>query len=228
MEAIILAGGFGTRLSSVNPLLPKPMALICARPFLEILMSSLAQKGFTRIILSLGYKAEIILSHFGRNYAGMDVDYVVEDTPLGTGGAIRLAMTKTISDHVYIFNGDTFLDLDIAPLEIEWREHRKSIIVGCMIENVERYGKILFEKNRVVNFIEKGVSGPGVINAGCYILNRDQLINFELHKKFSFESDYLPEAISQVGFNLFIASGFFIDIGIPEDFLRAQILLKNY
>jgi D-glycero-alpha-D-manno-heptose 1-phosphate guanylyltransferase len=228
VEAIILAGGFGTRLRSVNPDAPKPMALIGSRPFLEILMRSLAAKGFSRIILSLGYKSEMICAHFGSKYSEMEIDYVVEESPLGTGGAIRLAMTKSFSDHVYVFNGDTFLDLDVKSLEGQWQEKKNPIIVGHRLDNVERYGKLIIDKNRVIGFSEKGSAGKGIINAGCYILNRNQLSQFPLNKNFSVEDDYLSKAIKIIGFDLFISSGLFIDIGIPEDFFRAQTLLQSY
>ena len=107
MEGIVLAGGFGTRLREVVPDLPKPMAPIAGRPFLEILLSTLARKGFTRVVLSLGFMAEKIITHFGESYAGMHLVYEVESRPLGTGGAIRAALTRFESDHVFIFNGDT-------------------------------------------------------------------------------------------------------------------------
>ena len=111
MEAILLAGGFGRRLQAVVPDLPKPMAPVSGRPFLEILLSILADKGVNRVILSLGYRAEQISSYFGARYAGMELDYVVEEAPLGTGGGIRLALSRCSSNPVFIFNGDTFLDL---------------------------------------------------------------------------------------------------------------------
>jgi D-glycero-alpha-D-manno-heptose 1-phosphate guanylyltransferase len=228
MEAIILAGGLGTRLRAVNPDAPKPMALIGSRPFLEVLIRSLASKGFKRIILSLGYKAEMIRAHFGSSYSGVDIVYVVEEVPLGTGGAIRLAMTKSISDHVYIFNGDTFLDVDIKSLEERWQEDKNPIIVGYSLDNVERYGKLIIDKNHVIGFSEKGSVDAGIINAGCYIFNRNQLSQFPVNQKFSLEIDYLSEAISHTTFDLFIASGTFIDIGIPDDFFRAQNLLQDY
>jgi D-glycero-alpha-D-manno-heptose 1-phosphate guanylyltransferase len=228
MEAIILAGGLGTRLRVVNPDSPKPMALIGSRPFLEILMCSLATKGFKRIILSLGYMSEIVISYFGDRYLGMEIDYVIEDSPLGTGGAVRLAMTKSLVDHVYIFNGDTFLELDFQDLESAWQDTKSPIIVGSKINNAERYGTLIIENDRVVGFKEKGFIGPGVINAGCYIFNRNQLNHFQLYKKFSLEADYLTEVISVEPFNLFIASGIFIDIGVPDDFFRAQLLLRNH
>ena len=112
MEAIVLAGGFGTRLRQVVTDVPKSMAPIAGRPFLEILLGSLARKGFQRIVLSLGFMAEKISDHFGTHFAGLELAYVVEETPLGTGGAVRLASTACTQDHVFVLNGDTYVDLE--------------------------------------------------------------------------------------------------------------------
>ena len=114
MEAILLAGGIGTRLRSVVPNLPKPMAPVAGRPFLEILLNSLAKKGFKRVVLSVGYMAEKVVSHFGYNFVGMELVYEIEETPLGTGGAVCKAIAQCNTDHVFVFNGDTYLDLEVA------------------------------------------------------------------------------------------------------------------
>ena len=119
MEAIILAGGFGTRLRRVVPNLPKPMAKVAGRPLLEILLLSLSRKGFKRIILSVGYMADSISNYFGFNYEGMDLIYAREEKPLGTGGAVRLALLSCKQDHVFVFNGDTFFP-DIK--STEWKK----------------------------------------------------------------------------------------------------------
>ncbi len=222
MEAIILAGGFGTRLQSVVSDLPKPMAPIAGRPFLEILLASLAQQGFTRIILSLGYLAHTIIDHFGDTFAGMDLEYEIEQTPLGTGGAIRQAMQKCNSDHVFIFNGDTFLEFNAQIVEQQWLTAQKPIIVACQLSNTERYGRLEHIDNRVTGFSEKGQTGIGLINAGCYVFPLNLLDDFKVAQAFSLENDFLTQAVKQQHFELFISYGHFIDIGIPEDYLRAQ------
>lgn len=227
MEAIVLAGGFGTRLRQVVPDLPKPMAPIGSKPFLEILLSSLARKSFERAVLSLGYKAEMISSHFGENFAGMAIDYVVENQPLGTGGAVRLAMTRCKSDHVFIFNGDTFVDLEAAQVERLWQNRRHAIIVGREVSDTARYGRLQVLEGCVVRFCEKGMSGPGLINAGCYVLRVGQLDDWPLNMPFSLEADYLVRAATVERIEFFETSGLFIDIGVPEDFYRAQALLVD-
>ena len=125
-EAIVLSGGLGTRLRGIVPDLPKSMAPIGDRPFLEILLKNLAKKGFKRVILSLGYMAEKITAHFGSSFAGMELHYVIEEKPLGTGGAIRLALSVCSQDHAYVFNGDTFLDLEVDKIYEEWKLKKNS------------------------------------------------------------------------------------------------------
>jgi D-glycero-alpha-D-manno-heptose 1-phosphate guanylyltransferase len=222
MEAIVLAGGFGTRLREVVPDWPKPMAPIGGRPFLEILLGSLARKGFSRVILSVGFMADKIIAHFGKRFAGMEMVYASEDSPLGTGGGVRLALDQCKEDHVFVFNGDTFLDLEVDSLERHWKMHRRPVIVGREVPDTTRYGRLLVDKGRVTGFTEKGVGGPGLINGGCYVFNRGQLDAFPLNAPFSLETDYLANAVSEIPFDVFVTAGQFIDIGIPEDYLRAH------
>jgi D-glycero-alpha-D-manno-heptose 1-phosphate guanylyltransferase len=227
MEAAILAGGLGTRLRATVPDLPKPMAAIAGRPFLEIVLASLARKGFCRIILSLGHMAEKVVSHFGVSFEGMDLIYEIEASPLGTGGALRQALARASSDHVFVFNGDTFLDLDVPELEAFWRARRLPIIVGKNVADARRYGRLETESERVVGFTAKGMPGPGLINAGCYVLPTNVLDVFEPGQAFSLEADFLAAAVKSQHFALFTTDAFFIDIGIPDDYLRAQAQLAG-
>lgn len=228
MEAIILAGGLGTRLRQVVADVPKPMAPIGGRPFLAILLNVLASKGFRRIILSVGFMAEKISGYFGPSYAGMDLAYVVEDQPLGTGGGVRLAMEQILSDHVFVFNGDTFLDLEVACVEQQWQAQRRPIIVGREVPDTARYGRLLIKDNMAMGFTEKGVSGPGLINAGCYVLSYGQLDSFPVGTPFSLEANFLSAAVEQREFDVFVTVGQFIDIGVPEDFFHAQTKLMGF
>lgn len=227
MEAIVLAGGFGTRLRQVVADVPKPMAPIAGRPFLEILLKSLSQKGFSRVVLSLGFMAEKISDHFGTRFSGVDIAYVVEDTPLGTGGATRLATTACTQDHVFVFNGDTYLDLEVNLLERQWQAKRHPIVVGRQVPDTMRYGQLVVDGDRITRFAEKGIAGPGLINAGCYVLAMDALADFPLNKPFSIENDYLEPAVARATVEVFVTEGVFIDIGIPEDYARAQTLLET-
>lgn len=227
MEAIVLAGGFGTRLRQVVSNVPKPMAPVAGRPFLEILLGSLARKGFERVILSLGFMSQKISDHFGTQFAGMDIAYVVESTPLGTGGAIRLAFEACTQDHVFVFNGDTYLDLEVQSLEQRWQEKTHPIVVGRQVPDTLRYGRLIVDGVCITGFAEKGISGPGLINAGCYVLAIDALARFPLNHPFSIETDYLVPEVARATVEIFETEGVFIDIGIPEDYARAQVLLAD-
>lgn len=224
-EAIVLAGGFGTRLRAVVADVPKPMAPVAGRPFLEILLSTLARKGFDRIILSVGFMADTISEHFGERFAGMELIYVVEDQPLGTGGGVRLALEQAVADHVFIFNGDTFLDLEVEAVERQWQRRQRPLIVGCNVADTTRYGRLLITEGVAAGWTEKGMAGPGLINAGCYVLRRDQLDAFAPGERFSLEADYLTPAVAMRKFDVFVTQGRFIDIGVPEDYQRAQTQL---
>jgi len=225
MEAIILAGGFGTRLRSVLNDRPKPMALISGRPFLEILLCSLAAKGFSRVVMSLGYMANKISSHFGSKYQGLEIDYVVEDIPLGTGGAVRLSLEACKKEHIFVFNGDTYLDVEIDLLEQQWKNRGNQIIVAREVTDTARYGRLVVDNNRVINFAEKNFCGPGLINAGCYVLLKKSLSRFPINHPFSLEVDYLAHEVKQNLVEVFVTNATFIDIGVPMDLIKAQTLL---
>lgn len=227
-EAIILAGGFGTRLRQIVPDVPKPMAPINGKPFLEILLKSLVQKNFSRIILSVGFMAEKIIEYFGNKFLNTDLVYTIEDSPLGTGGAIRLSLEKSLQDHVFIFNGDTYLDLEIEKVEQLWQKTRSPVIVGREVDDAFRYGRLLLDNDgKIQGFTEKGLSGRGIINAGSYVIKKDQLNQFPLYSSFSFETDYLADANNRLLFTTYISQAEFIDIGVPEDYMRAQAELAE-
>jgi D-glycero-alpha-D-manno-heptose 1-phosphate guanylyltransferase len=222
-----LAGGFGTRLKSIISDMPKAMAPIQGRPFLDILLHSLAAKGFGRIILSLHYKSNVIKNYFGGSFAGIEIEYVVEESPLGTGGAARLALSSCREDHAFIFNGDTYLDQDFLAIDALWRTQRNPIIVGCNVDDTSRYGRLLEKNGFMVGYSEKGVFGSGLINSGCYVLGIAELNSWPVNKPFSLESDFFEKkAKENLIIQVYKSNGLFIDIGIPEDYSRAQNLLE--
>lgn len=227
MEAIVLAGGFGTRLRQVVPDLPKPMAPVAGRPFLEILLSMLAQKGFTRVVLSLGFMSEKIITHFGDRYLGMKLVYEVELQPLGTGGAIRTALARCEADHVFVFNGDTYLDLEVDALERLWQSGHHPLIVVREVPDTARFGKVEMCDGRISAFLEKGMSGPGLINAGCYVLPKTALDDFPLGQPFSLETEFFIKYLQRIKFDGFVTHGRFIDIGVPDDYALAQTALAG-
>ncbi|MEP3196756.1 MAG: nucleotidyltransferase family protein [Lentilitoribacter sp.] len=227
MEAIILAGGRGTRLKSVVADLPKPMADIAGSPFLEILLRRLEKFGYSHVILSLGYMAEKIISYVEANQYSMKISFEVENKPLGTGGAIRRALIKCNEDHVYIFNGDTFLDFDVNDTENFWDKEKCPVMVGHYLEDTSRYGRLIVEDGFVTGFIEKGKPNPGFINGGCYVIPLNYLDKWNLDENFSIENDHFAHSINQEKMGFIKSKSIFVDIGVPEDYFRAQKILRE-
>jgi len=225
MEAIVLAGGLGTRLRSVLPDTPKPMAPICGKPFLAILLENLARQGFSRVVLSVGYKADVIQAYFGDVYAGLVLRYEVETEPLGTGGALRKALGQIQGDHAFVFNGDTFLDLEVDAVAALWGRYRQPVIVAREVDDVSRYGQGFLENGRGRTFGEKSGVGAGLINAGCYVLPVDAFANIAVPAPFSLEHTVLAPWVASGCVRGHVTRGLFIDIGIPSDYARAQTLL---
>lgn len=229
MEAIVLAGGLGTRLASRLQGVPKPMAPVAGRPFLEILLTQLQHAGCTRAILSVGHLHEVIQNHFGSSFQGMQVDYAIETIPLGTGGAIRLALEQANEDAVLTMNGDTFRQIDYAAMmRFHLAEGATATMAVAHQPEIARYGGVVIERNRVVAFIEKGRSGPGWINAGAYVLSRNLEWPEHLGEKFSIETDFFMREVAQLRPAAYETSGYFLDIGIPEDLDRAQTELADF
>ena len=227
MEAIILAGGLGTRLQAVVPDLPKPMAPIGHVPFLEILLTFLKSKKFKRIIISVGYMAKKITSYFGTSFLGMELVYEVEDFPSGTGGAIKSSMNHCACDYVFIFNGDTYFDVNIAQLKLLWEANRNIVIAACNVDDASRYGRLKVHDGRLIDFLAKGQSGPGLINGGVYVLGTDIFNAYAAKAVFSFEKDFLAEMIDKIQPAVYVSNGMFIDIGVAEDYQRAQSQFFN-
>ncbi len=228
MEAILLAGGLGTRLASRLHGIPKPMAPVAGRPFLEILLSQLHRAGCLRVLLSVGHLHAAIQNHFGVSFHGMRLDYVIEQAPLGTGGAIRTALAKATEDTVLVLNGDTFLQMDYAAmLEFHAAEAASLTIAITQQADIARYGGVVLAGKRIVGFQEKGQTGPGWINAGVYALQRDLQWPKTLAGKFSFETDFLVPELGRLAPAAYPVNGPFLDIGVPEDLDRAQVELAG-
>jgi D-glycero-alpha-D-manno-heptose 1-phosphate guanylyltransferase len=222
VEAIILAGGLGTRLRPAVSDRPKPMAQIGDVPFLELLLNSLQLKGVTRVILSVGYLKEWILDFFGAEYNGMQIDYFEEEHPLGTGGAIRNSLAKVNGEFAIVLNGDTFVDFEMNKLLTEYLSSRSPVILTRRVDDTSRFGKIEVTGDRVSSFGAAASSGPGMINAGVYLLPKNLFTDSNLKDPFSFESDFLVDAVERITFKAVETEGVFIDIGTPADFKKAQ------
>jgi D-glycero-alpha-D-manno-heptose 1-phosphate guanylyltransferase len=229
MEAIVLAGGLGTRLASKLDGIPKVMAPVAGRPFLEILLNQLKRAGCTRALLSVGHLHTVIQNHFGESFRGMPLDYVIEDVPLGTGGAIRKTLSQALEENVLVLNGDTFLQADYAAMmRFHVAEHAPLTMAITRRPDVSRYGGVLVEGKRIVGFQEKGRTGPGFINAGAYVLQREMPWPSTLPEKFSVEVDFLAPQIGRLAPLAYEVEGFFLDIGVPEDLDRAQRELAGF
>jgi D-glycero-alpha-D-manno-heptose 1-phosphate guanylyltransferase len=229
VEAIILAGGLGTRLKSRLDGVPKPMVPVAGRPFLEILLTLLRRSGCARALLSVGHLHHVIQDHFGASFNGMRIEYVIENAPLGTGGGIRLALAEAREDSVLVLNGDTFLDVDYAAmLRFHAAEDAAVTIAVVHQPDIARYGGVVIESNRIVGFDEKGRSGPGWISAGAYVLSKDLVWPPGLKEKFSIERDFFVPEVAHLRPAAYKVEGYFLDIGIPEDLDRAQTELERF
>jgi D-glycero-alpha-D-manno-heptose 1-phosphate guanylyltransferase len=222
-EAIILAGGFGTRLRAAVPDLPKPMAPVAGKPFLAWQLDYLIQCGVTRFILSVGYKAQTIRDYFGAEYQGKPITYAEETEPLGTGGAIKLALQHATADRLFVLNGDSLCHANLNDLRALNHDSNGVGIVVKHVENAGRYGAITFDKDSglVTSFGEKSSSAPGYINAGVYDIPATLFEDINAEPPFAFETTVIQKLVSS---NLYACQSgeFFIDIGIPDDFNRAQ------
>lgn len=218
-EAVILAGGFGTRLKSVSGETPKPMMEINGKPFLYYLMQNLELAGCEKIVLALHYNAHYIIECIKKDCpVSIIVDWVIESEPLGTGGAIKFASAKIEKDRFIVLNGDTYLDMDYKEFFIA-SFASDLFISAASVENSFRYGTLeLDDSNNVISMSEKGISGPNLINSGTYVVNKHDIQAFSV-QSFSFESDFIPNFKGT--FKAFKAKGLFIDIGIPQDFYNA-------
>lgn len=225
MEAIILAGGMGTRLRSVVPDLPKPMAPVAGRPFLAWVLDRLIDAGFESAVLAVGYKHEAISNYFDGRHHNLHLNYSVESLPLGTGGAIRLAADQVTQYPIFVLNGDTYLELDYQAMLVAHQRARASLSVAvCRVPDVSRYGSLELDGDVIQGFQEKGGAGPGYINAGVYLLSADVMQRIPAGETFSFEQHLLVPQVHELRPRAFLTEGHFVDIGIPEDYDRAQRL----
>lgn len=226
-EAIVLAGGFGTRLAHVVPDVCKPMAPVAGRPFLRFIMDQLAAAGFDRAVVADGYRREQIEGFFGPAYRGMAIEYSPEETPLLTGGAVKRALNSCQSDWVFVLNGDTWLDVDFFAMEAaacDAPEGVSSVIAVKRMRDFERYGTVDVDTDGTLTaFHEKRPCKEGLINAGVYLLRRDALD--DMPEKFSLESDYFERVVGDGELRAVECLGGFIDIGVPEDYELAQTML---
>ena len=228
-EVIILAGGFGKRLLDVVSDVPKCLAPINGTPFLDYLIKYLQKYGISRLILSLGYKSDFIISYINEFHPDIDVTFVIEDSPLGTGGALKASLKEVKAKNVLVVNGDTFFNINLNAFYNTALTNQYAFTIALQrIERNYRYGFVeLDEKNEIIRFCEKQESNNVFINTGFYIINKEQ-VDFDANKDiFSLEKDFFESDLRKIKLHGIEFNKEFIDIGIPDDFNRAQTLFKQ-
>jgi D-glycero-alpha-D-manno-heptose 1-phosphate guanylyltransferase len=224
MEAIILAGGLGTRLQEAVPELPKCLAPVNGLPFIQYVVNHLIAHQVTKIILALGYRSEQVTEYFNHHPQKVPVIYSNEETPLGTGGAVNLALKHTTKENTVIVNGDTLCRADVLQLAAKHQQYKAVCTLSLKpMKSFNRYGSVTLEQNgRISSFHEKKYCEEGLINTGVYLLNVPYYGKIGFPEKFSFENDFLEKYCSEGIVSGYVQDEYFIDIGIPEDYERAQ------
>lgn len=227
MEVIILAGGLGTRLRSVVNEVPKCMAPVAGRPFLWYLLKYLARYNISRVVLSVGYLREAIFKWMEevKGEFPFEFDYAIEEEPLGTGGGIRMALSKVKNDRAFVLNGDTFFEVKLDKLYDCHIVSKKSITLALKpMKDFERYGSVDLDKKTgtILSFNEKKYCKEGLINGGVYVVEKNAFCFDNFPSKFSFETAILEPLCATNKLLGVVMKGYFIDIGIPEDYQRAN------
>lgn len=224
-DIIILAGGSGSRLREAVPDLPKPMALINNKPFLEYQLDYIHSFGFQRVIFSTGYKGHVIESFFGPRYKEIDIVYAAEPHAMGTGGAIKFAFSQVQTPHFMVMNGDTMFSIDLDNFFQKHVEQLSPVSVALRkVIDSSRYGTVkLNSKGVITDFAEKHPEGgEGLINGGIYLFASRFFKKLNLPEVFSAEKELFPELLKNEQLHGQVFDAYFLDIGIPEDYTRAQ------
>ena len=224
-KAVILAGGKGTRLASVVQDKPKPMADIAGLPFLHYMILDLKKKGISQVVLLVGHLKEVIIDYFKDSYHGVDIRYEIELEPRGTGGLIY-ELAQKWDESILLINGDTYFDVDIQAMTPSGREG-EVILAVKKVENSDRYGALTIVNDKIVDFQEKSWIESGYINGGIYYLPRGCFSAYNLAHSFSLEKDFFEAHKDTLSLKPFYSKGYFIDIGIPEDYALAQTAIPR-
>ena len=228
LDAIVLAGGKGTRLQSVVSDVPKPLAPVNGRPFLDYQLALLARSGQVRkAVLAVGHLAEKVIAHYRASPPPLPLEFAVETELLGTGGGLRNALSATSSEQVLALNGDSFFSWDVAPLRDVQREAGAAAVMALVrVPDTARYGAVTVRDGRVTDFVEKGgASGAGLINAGVYLFSRRTLEAVPAGQVVSVERDVFPGLARQGALGAVVFESAFIDIGLPETYAAAATVL---
>jgi NDP-sugar pyrophosphorylase family protein len=224
-QALILAGGAGTRLRPLVSDLPKPLAPVAGRPFIDYLLLQLRANGINRAVVCAGYRADALMAHLGDGSAwGIELEFSVEDQPLGTGGALRLAAQHLAGDRCLVMNGDSLFDIPLPEFDAEHVRSGATFSIALATEGeASRYGSVAIDSGGwVTDFEEKSNrEEPTLINAGLYMIERKELEQIPAARPVSLEREIMPALIGS-GLRGQAFEGYFVDIGVPDDYLRAQ------
>lgn len=236
-EAIILAGGFGTRLQTVVADVPKPMAPVNGEPFLNYQLKYLKHYGIKRVVLSVAYLHEKITSYYKNHFNGIEIEYSIEENPLGTGGGIRKAISLCKNNTVLVLNGDSFFEIDLHTFSNHHYTFKSDFTLALRkVENAARYGTIELSVSgggrgqKIISFKEKNnVATPGLINGGVYAINKELFLQkTKADSCFSVEKDFFEAKLNELAIFGIEFNSYFIDIGIPEDYKQAQNDFKKF
>jgi D-glycero-alpha-D-manno-heptose 1-phosphate guanylyltransferase len=225
-EAVILAGGLGTRLRGVLPDVPKSLAPVRGVPFLHYLLDWLERQGVTRVVVSTGYMADAVEREVNRYPGELDVFFSREHAPLGTGGAIYRALRCVKGTRAFVLNGDTYFPANLADYASQVDRAGAGLALALRrVEDASRYGCVEVRDRRIERLSEKGVSGAGLVNAGLYLLPRNLVERVPMPEAFSWETDFLQPKAVMLGIAGIVIEAPFVDIGTPESYAEAESIL---
>lgn len=224
MQAIILAGGLGTRLQPVVPHVPKPMALVDDEPFLATLLRYMHMQGVCEVVFALHHQADVIRDYFCHEFAGIKIRYSIETTPLGTGGAIYKALTLLGSNEpVFVANGDSLVMLNYRHMLTKHISSKAAItLASVQMPVTSRYSKLTITNERIMRYDLLGNEEAGAISTGFYVMQPDIFASYNMPQLFSLERDFLSVHTQALKPAAFERVEYFIDIGVPADYQRAQ------
>lgn len=227
-RAIILAGGFGTRLQTVLPNLPKPLAPVRGLPFIHYILRWLEQSGVKHVIACTGYLADKMEAGF-RSYSGrLEMTFLREESPLGTGGAIYRALREAGVGGAFALNGDTYFPADLCRFQQEAERLGSFFAIALRrLPDVSRYGAVDLDGGHILAMNEKGRSGPGLVNAGLYLLPADLPQRTPMPDVFSWETDLMQLKVPLLGAAGVVLEAPFLDIGTPESYAEAETVLPR-
>ena len=229
-QAVILAGGLGTRLGALTEQQPKPLLPVGGRPFLEWLLDNLSRQGVSNVVLAIGHGADAFSEWLERLESPLEIETFIESEPLGTGGALPL-MRGRLEQSFFLLNGDTLFDASLSRLGKALVDSGKLAAVALRrVPDTARYGRVTLDGTDVVGFAEKSAqkneSGAGLINGGIYALRREAIDR--LGTPSSIETDLLPALVAEGALSGVVDEGFFIDIGLPETYQQAQTSVPEW